>query len=99
LLAAAFGTTGAVNAEDAYSHVEIQKQKVKELVEVDRHEFAPQLHGSIYEAYNAVVKYTDYYRNYRGDDPSARLNGIWFGGGNVIKSRALDWCIQYAKVN
>ena len=70
---------------------------MKDLIELDRKEFAPALHGTVYEAYNAVVKYTDYYKDYRGGDENARLNGVWFGGGAIIKQRALNWCTQYAK--
>jgi phage/plasmid-like protein (TIGR03299 family) len=97
LLNAAFGTKGAMPAEEIYNPIKIQMDKVEELIAVDRHEFAPEFHGSVYEAYNAVVKFTDYYRNYRGGNADARLNGVWFGGGNIIKARALDWATKYAK--
>jgi len=96
LLAAAFGTHDAIPIEDVYNPVKIQMQKVEELITVDRNEFAPELHGTVYEAYNAVVKFTDYYRQYRGGKPDNRLNGVWFGGGNVIKNRALNWSLNYA---
>jgi phage/plasmid-like protein (TIGR03299 family) len=97
LLAAAFGTHGAIAAEEVYNPIKIQMDKVQELITVDRKEFSPELHGTVYEAYNAVVKFTDYYRNYRGGQPDNRLNGVWFGGGNIIKNRALDWAIKYSK--
>jgi len=83
--------------EELQKMVQISADKVKELVEVDRGEYAPKLHGTVYEAYNAVTKYTDHYRDYRGNTPESRLNGVWFGGGNIIKTRALDWCMDYCK--
>jgi phage/plasmid-like protein (TIGR03299 family) len=97
LLAAAFGTNGAIPAEEVYNPIKLQMDKVEELIEVDRAEFKPELHGTVYEAYNAVVKFTDYYRNYRGGKPDNRLNGVWFGGGNIIKNRARDWALDYTK--
>ena len=97
MLAAAFNTDGAIPANEIYNPIKIQMDKVEELVVLDKDEFAPHLRGSVYEAYNAVVKYTDYYKDYRKKDEDARLAGIWFGGGNAIKERALDWCKAYVK--
>jgi phage/plasmid-like protein (TIGR03299 family) len=97
LLGAAFGVDSTVPMDAVYNPIKIQMQKVEELIEVDRPEFAPALHGTVYEAYNAVVKFTDYYRHYRGNTGEARLNGVWFGGGNVIKARTLAWATGYSK--
>jgi len=97
MLSAAFNTDGAIPANEIYNPTRIQMDKVEELITIDRGEFAPHLHGTVYEAFNAVVKYTDYYKDYRKKDQDARLNGVWFGGGNTIKDRAFEWGLAYAK--
>ncbi len=91
LLKAAFNQPDSIRMEDVYNPTKIEMQKVKELVEVDRKEFPKELHGTAWEAYNAVAKYTDYYREYRSEAKDARLRGVWFGTGAEIKKRAWDY--------
>ena len=92
LLKAAFNQPDSIRMEDVYNPTKIQMDKVKELVEVDRKEFPKELHGTAWEAYNAVAKYTDYYREYKSEAKDARLRGVWFGTGSEIKKRAWDFC-------
>ena len=94
LLMAAFNQPDSIRMEDVYNPTKIQMEKVKELVAVDRKEFPKELHGTAWEAYNAVAKYTDYYREYRGEAKDARLRGVWFGTGAEIKRRAWDFCTK-----
>jgi len=91
LLNAAFKQPDSIRMEDIANVTKIQMDKVKELIEVDRKEFPKELHGTAWEAYNAVAKYTDYYRPYRSEAKDARLRGVWFGTGADIKSRAWNY--------
>lgn len=91
MLMAAFKQPDSIRMEDVYTPIKMQMDKVKELVEVDRKEFPKELHGTAYEAYNAVAKFTDYYRPYRSESKDARLRGVWFGGGADIKKRTWDY--------
>lgn len=94
LLNAAFKQPESIRMEDVYSTTKIQMDKVKELIEVDRKEFPKEVQGTAWEAYNAVAKYTDYYRQYRSEAKDARLRGVWFGSGAEIKKRAWDYCVS-----
>ncbi len=91
MLKAAFDQPASIKMEDVYNPIRVQMDKVKELIEVDRKEFPKELHGTAYEGYNAVVKFTDYYRPYKSTGEDARLRGVWFGGGNDIKKRAWNY--------
>jgi hypothetical protein len=92
LLNAAFDQPMDRRIQDVFPWVQKQMEKVEELVTIDRHEFPKELHGTAYEAYNAVAKFTDYYRPYQSEAKDARLRGVWFGGGADIKKRAWDFC-------
>jgi len=94
LLKAAFDQPDSIKMEDVYNPTLIKMKKVEELVEVDRKEFPKELHGSAWEAYNAVAKYSDYYRPYMSQEKDARLNGAWFGSGMAMKKRAWDFLTQ-----
>ncbi len=85
---------GWIGGEDVYNPTKIQMEKVRELVTVDRKEFPKELHGTAWEGYNAVAKYTDWYREYRSEAKDARLRGVWFGTGADIKKRAWDFCTK-----
>ncbi len=43
--------------------------------------------GTLWGAYNAVTEYTDHVIH--SQDPTKRLNSIWFGGGEKLKMKAL----------
>jgi len=92
LLNAAFDQPMDRRIEDVFPWVKKQMEKVEELVTVDRKEFPKELHGTAWEAYNGVAKYTDYYRPYQSEAKDARLRGVWFGTGADIKKRAWDFC-------
>lgn len=94
LLKAAFQQPESLRMEDVYNPTLVQMKKVEELVEVDRKEFPKELHGSAWEAYNAVAKYTDHYRPYRSQEKDARLYGAWFGSGMAMKKRAWDFLVK-----
>lgn len=46
--------------------------------------------GSRYAMYNAVAEHVDF-RDYRNMGGEKRLNNVWFGSGNDIKSRAYEF--------
>lgn len=100
LLVAAFQTSGALKVEDylnqkIYTPLQTEMEKVPVILEQDREEFPVELRGTKWEAFNAVAKYTDYYREYRGaDQVDARLNGVWYGGGEIIKKKAWNYLLK-----
>jgi phage/plasmid-like protein (TIGR03299 family) len=96
MLNAAFKQPDSIKMEDVYNVTKIQMEKVKELIEVDRKEFPKDLHGTAWEAYNGIAKYTDYYRQYRSEAKDARLRGVWFGSGSDIKKRAWNYLTDLA---
>jgi hypothetical protein len=93
LLAAAFQTSGAVEAK-LYPPIVRQMDRVKELVEVGRGMNNPAIKGTVWQAYNAVAEFADYDKTYRDETPSGKLYGSWFGGGAELKERAWDWCLK-----
>jgi len=94
LLAAAFGTTGAVDVQKVYAPTQFKMDRIRELAEVGKGMGNPAIKGTIWQAYNAVAEYADYERPYRNPNPEARLNGTWFGGGAEMKSKAWDFCLK-----
>jgi phage/plasmid-like protein (TIGR03299 family) len=70
---------------------EREKAKVLAVMEKGRGMDNPAIKDSAWKAYNALVEYVDYYREFgrginKGDDQ--RLYGAWFGSGDEIKQRA-----------
>ena len=97
LLAAAFGTSGAVDPQKIYAPTLVQMERVKELVEVGRGMDNPAIKGTVWQAYNAVAEYADYHRPYRDDSADGKLYGAWFGGGSEMKERAWKYCVGALK--
>ena len=93
LLAAAFQTTGSVEAK-LYPPVVRQMDRVKELVEVGRGMDNPAIKGTVWQAYNAVAEFADHDKDYRDKTASGKLYGAWFGGGAELKERAWNWCLK-----
>ena len=102
LLAEAFGTNGAIKAEDVVNFEDLgTAYRVQEMEKVEslfagrgRGLEGKNIAGTRWAAYNAVVEYIDYEKNFRG--PSAadnRLETAWFNG-NAIKSRAWDYLLK-----
>jgi phage/plasmid-like protein (TIGR03299 family) len=53
--------------------------------------------GTLWAAYNAVMRFEDY-KNGRADEtPDERLDRVWFGGGATIKLRALEKAKEMVK--
>jgi len=46
--------------------------------------------GTAWAAFNAVTEYADHHKTVRGNDPSNRLNSIWFGSSSAIKVKAIQ---------
>ena len=94
-LPAAFGTTGAIDAQtiiDAGINVRTADAMVTvtRLFETGKGQDNPAIKGTKWAAYNAVVEYVDYGRQYGGADPAnLRLNNVWWGRGATMKQRAL----------
>ncbi len=100
LLVAAFQTTGAVRAEDAIDFSTFGKKQQGEMERVvalfggegkglDREG----IRGTKWAAYNAVVEYVDYAKQFRDVKNAAdnRLENIWLSGGQRIKQKAWDF--------
>jgi phage/plasmid-like protein (TIGR03299 family) len=51
--------------------------------------------GTVWGAFNSVAEYTDHMM--AGDDSSARLNAIWFGRGEQLKSKAFSLACRLMK--
>ena len=99
LLAAAFGTSGAIRPEDIIKLDDFGERRKKEMVKVEAL-FGGEgkgldkkgIKGTAWAAYNAVVEYVDYARAYRGDNAADnRLSSVWLGTGKYIKQRAWDY--------
>jgi len=94
LIRTALNITEEKEFEDIYGPMKREYEKVQELLETGRGLNNPEIRGSAYWAYNAVVEYVDYYKNIRGNDKEdKRLYSAWFGSGNNIKNRALDFAL------
>ena len=100
LLAAAFGTTGSVRPEDVVNLDEIggtrtitQMERVQALFEGEGKGLSePSIKGTRWAAYNAIVEYLDYGREYRGKaSADNRLEDMWLGTPQRIKNRAWSY--------
>ena len=97
LLAAAFGTTGAVRPEDVVTlndlgsaRRESEMEKVQALFEgAGKGLDTPAIRGTKWAAYNSITEYIDHCKKFRGKLPQDnRLEYVWLGNGNRIKGRA-----------
>ena len=99
LLAAAFGTSGAIRVEDVVSLDDFSKRRQEQLVTVTRLFEGegkgldqPAIKGTKWAAYNAITEYVDHYRPYKGDNADElRLRNTWFSRGGSIKTRAWNY--------
>jgi phage/plasmid-like protein (TIGR03299 family) len=100
LLAASFGTTGAIKTADVVDFDTISTAKknqmavVSHLIEHGRGQDNPKIRGTKWQAFNAVAEYTDYYKKSRKNSDDRRLDSAWFGGGALIKARAWEYLIK-----
>jgi len=99
LLAAAFGTTGAVRAEDVVSLDDFTTRSQERMAHVTRL-FDGEGKGlddaaikhTKWAAYNAVVEYVDFGREYKGTNGAdTRLKNTISGKGQAIKTRAWEY--------
>ena len=52
----------------------------------------------MWSAYNAIVEYVDYGKEYKGQNPDdTRLKNCWFGSGATIKQNAWNYLAKLAK--
>ena len=72
--------------ERAKKWVETARQNSRELFDKGRGNTAATIRGTLWAAYNGVAEFIDY-RSTR-QNPSQRLESIWFGSGYLIKARA-----------
>ena len=104
LLVAAFGTSGAHRVEDVVA-AELSKRKEEQFATITRlFEGAgkgldrPEIKGTMWAAYNAVVEYQDYWKEYKGKNPEdTRLSNTWFSTGAAVKQNAWNYLHQLAK--
>ena len=106
LLAAAFGTTGALRPQDVLAGADLAEQLSKrreaQFATVTRMFEGegkglnePAIKGTKWAAYNAVVEYVDYAKKYGGTDPNdVRLKNTLFSGGGRIKKRAWEYLVK-----
>ena len=63
----------------------------------------PGMKHTAWAAYNAVSEWADHQRNYRGLDPTEKLNrrldSVWFGASHQIKQAAYQGALEMAGVN
>ena len=58
----------------------------------------PEIKGTMWAAYNAIVEYEDYYKEYKGKEPEdTRLRNTWFSSGAMVKQNAWNYLHQLAK--
>jgi len=102
LLAAAFGTTGAIKPQDVVDLSDFSKRREEQMVTVQnmfegggKGLDTPGIKGTKWAAYNAVVEYVDYAKKYGGANPDdLRLKNTWFSRGAKIKQRAWDYLLK-----
>ncbi len=102
LLAAAFGSTGAIPAQDVVSVEDFTKRSQERMFTVTRlfegegkglNE--PGIKGTKWAAYNAVVEYVDFGREYKGaNGADTRLKNTISSKGAAIKQRAWDYLVK-----
>lgn len=72
-----------------------EKTLVKSLFETGRGMDNPEIRGTKWAGYNALVEYVDYYRTPKQTKNSntndARLNSSWFGSGATLKDKAWSY--------
>lgn len=102
LLAAAFGTAGAIRPQDVVQLDDLSTRRQEQFATVQRL-FEGEgkgldtkgIKGTKWAAYNAVVEYVDYAKKYGGANPDdLRLKNTWFSRGARIKQRAWDYLIK-----
>ena len=102
LLAAAFGSTGAIRPQDVVSLDDFTKrsqermQTVTRLFEGEGKGLADQgVKGTKWAAYNAVVEYVDFGREYKGaNGADTRLKNTISSKGAAIKQRAWEYLVK-----
>jgi hypothetical protein len=72
--------------ERAKNWVETARRKSGELFEAGRGNTTSTTRGTLWAAYNGVAEFIDY-RSTR-QNPSQRLESVWFGSGYLTKARA-----------
>ena len=98
MLKAALAIDYMVPMEDIYAPVRREYEKVEALLDTGRGLQNPEIRGTAWWAYNAVVEYVDYYKIPRGDNKDdKRLNSAWFGPGAQIKDRAMAYAVNLMK--
>jgi phage/plasmid-like protein (TIGR03299 family) len=96
LLAAAFGTTGAVRAEDVVNINDLgstrrinEMEKVTALFDGEGTGLdGKDIRGTMWAAYNAIVEYCDYGKQFRGDAADDNRLDYTLMYGNQVKARA-----------
>jgi phage/plasmid-like protein (TIGR03299 family) len=102
LLAAAFCTSGALKIEDVVqfdqfsTRREHQFEKVQALFEGQGKGLdTPAIKGTKWAAYNAIVEYVDYGKEYHGEKADdRRLYNTWFGSGAQVKAKAWNYLLK-----
>ena len=101
LLAAAFGTTGAIRAEDVVNMNDLgsarrvgEMEKVQALFEGEGKGLGGKIAGTKWSAYNAIVEHIDYQKQFRGESPEDnRLEYVWLKSP-MVKQRAWNYLMK-----
>ena len=80
--------------KELYNPIIAQMNKVKELMETGRGMDNPQIKGTMWQPYNALVEFVDYYKPTRLKKEEAVLNSAWFGQGAIMKNRAWNHLLK-----
>jgi len=103
LLAASFGTSGAIRPEDVVHLDDIGKaRRVNEMAHVQalfegegKGLNDPAIRGTKWAAYNAIVEFLDYGKQFRGKDAdSNRLEATWLSRNQQIKNKAINYLLK-----
>lgn len=69
--------------------------KVRVLIHSGTGQDNPKIQDTAWQAYNGIVEYVDYGKQYGGSNPeNLRLQNVWGGNGLKIKERAFDYLLK-----
>ena len=91
---------GEKEEADTSTRAQNQRDDLLGLFENGKGNRLPGVKHSVWAAYNAITEYADHHKTVRGEkqDPSLRLNSIWFGSGASLKTKAYNQALEFAGI-